>query len=183
MQIGVISDTHGCLEAWGKAWKRLEGCDLLYHAGDVLYHGPRNPLPGGYDAQELAARMNGCPVPVFVTRGNCDAEVDALLLDMPLLSPYFYSYVDGIKILMLHGTEQSQEGLAELGERHGADLVIFGHIHIPVAKKAGNTALFNPGSPSLPKNERATVGLLDTKERIAQIIAADEGELLQELLF
>ncbi len=183
MKIGIISDTHGSRESWEDALDLFAGCELIFHAGDVLYHGPRNPLPGGYDPRGLAARINDCPVPVFIARGNCDADVDDLLLNLPLLSPYFYACLDGIKFLMLHGTDRSEAELAELGRRFHSDVVVFGHIHTPVARRDGELTLFNPGSPSLPKNERATVGLLDTELRTLQVLAADGSGLLEEVAF
>lgn len=183
MKIGVISDTHGSLEAWEKAVKHFKGCDLILHAGDILYHGPRNPLPSGYDPKKLAESLNNSPAPVFMVRGNCDAEVEEVMLESPVLSPYFFAFIDGLKILMLHGTNYKKENLAGLGARYKAELVVFGHIHTPVIKKIGSTIIFNPGSPSLPSAAEATIGLLDTKARKIKIVTLEEGKLFSELSF
>lgn len=183
MKIGVISDTHGSLDAWNKAMEHFAGCQLILHAGDVLYHGPRNPLPQGYDPKELAASINNSPVPVFVVRGNCDAEVEEVMLEIPILSPYFYCSLEGLKILMLHGTNYTEEKLSELGKRYKADLLVFGHIHTPTAKLSENTVLFNPGSPSLSFHTEPTVGIIDTDEKKAKIITLDKGELYKEISF
>ncbi|PKM84066.1 MAG: phosphodiesterase [Firmicutes bacterium HGW-Firmicutes-13] len=181
MKIGVISDTHGSLEAWEKAFKQFKDCDLILHAGDVLYHGPRNPLPLGYDPKTLAVSINNSPIPVFIVRGNCDAEVEGVMLELPILSPYFFTYIDGVKILMLHGTNCTEEKLSEMGAKYKADLVVFGHIHTPVIKKMGNSVIFNPGSPSLPFSTEATAGLFDTEKKKIEIITIEEGKLFSEL--
>ncbi len=182
MKIGVISDTHGSLEAWDKAINHFKECDLIMHAGDVLYHGPRNPLPPGYDPKKLAESINNSPIPVFIVRGNCDAEVEEVMLELPILSPYFFTFIDGFKILMLHGTNYiEEEKLAEVGAKYRADLVVFGHIHTPVIKKMDNTVIFNPGSPSLPFTTEATVGILDTEVRKIEIITLEEGKLFSEI--
>lgn len=183
VRIGITSDTHGSLSAWKKALELFEGCDFIFHAGDVLYHGPRNPLPEDYAPGDLAGQINDSPVPVFIARGNCDAEIDEVLLNIPLLSPYFYSCMNGIRILMMHGTDCTEEKLVELGSRFHADLVVFGHIHRPVAKMREKTVLFNPGSPSLPKTDRPTVGLLDTEARKAQVLAVNGSGMLEEVKF
>ncbi len=183
MLIGVISDTHGSQKGWIKAMDHFQGCEIIFHAGDVLYHGPRNPLPDGYDPRELANSINNSSLPVFMVRGNCDAEVEEVMLEVPLLSPYFYSYLEGVRVLLLHGTNMQEEELAQLGERYKADLVILGHIHTPVAKKAGKTVLFNPGSPSLSFNTEPTIGILDTDIKKVKIITLEKGEIFSELSF
>ncbi|RQD76523.1 MAG: phosphodiesterase [Candidatus Syntrophonatronum acetioxidans] len=183
MLIGVISDTHGSHKGWEKAMGHFQECEMIFHAGDVLYHGPRNPLPEGYDPKELANSINNFSLPVFIVRGNCDAEVEEVMLELPILSPYFYSYLDGVKILILHGTNMQEEQLAQLGEKYKADVVIFGHIHTPVSKKVGNTVLFNPGSPSLSFNTEPTIGLLDTGMRKIKILTLEKGETFTELSF
>lgn len=183
MKIGVISDTHGSLDAWNKAMKHFSECQVILHAGDVLYHGPRNPLPQGYDPKELAASINNSSIPVFVVRGNCDAEVEEVMLEVPILSPYFFCSLEGLKILMLHGTNYSQEKLSELGNKYKADIVVFGHIHTPTAILSEKTVLFNPGSPSLSFNTEPTVGIIDTEEKKAAIITLETGELFKEIAY
>ncbi|UNC92373.1 phosphodiesterase [Candidatus Contubernalis alkaliaceticus] len=183
MKIGVISDTHGSLDAWNKAMEHFAGCQFILHAGDVLYHGPRNPLPQGYDPKELAAALNNSPIPVFVVRGNCDAEVEEVMLEVPIMSPYFFCSLEGLQILMLHGTNCSEEQLSELGNKYNADILVFGHIHTPTANLSGNTILFNPGSPSISFHTEPTVGIIDTEEKKARIITLDKGEPFKEISF
>lgn len=183
MLIGVISDTHGSLQGWKKAVERFRDCEMVFHAGDVLYHGPRNPLPEGYNPKELADALNNFPLPLFIVRGNCDSEVEEVMLDLPILSPYFYASLEGVRVLLLHGTNLKEEELARQGEKYKADVVIFGHIHTPVAKKVGETVLFNPGSPSISFNTEPTLGFLDTEMRKARIITLEKGETFCEINF
>ena len=84
MKIGIISDTHGCHERFSLAFdKYFKDADMIIHAGDVLYHGPRNPMLSDYNPAKLAEKLNACSMPVVICRGNCDSEVDTLVLDMP----------------------------------------------------------------------------------------------------
>ncbi len=76
-RLGIISDTHGNLRAWQAALAVWGEVDMILHAGDVLYHGPKNPLPEGYGPRELSEAMNASPVPLLFAQGNCDAEEDA----------------------------------------------------------------------------------------------------------
>ncbi len=179
MKIGIVSDTHGCLLGWEKALHYLEGCDLLMHAGDILYHGPRNPLPEGYDPGKLADLIKDLALPIFAVRGNCDAEVEEIVLGLPLLSPYFFCYIDGVRILMLHGHGVGDENeLFGKGLYYRADIVIFGHTHRPGVQTKSGVVLLNPGSTSLPKEGPATIGLLDTRAREVEVISLQNGERL-----
>ncbi len=181
MKIGVLSDTHGSTESLTKAQEIFNDCGVIFHAGDVLYHGPRNPLPAGYDPQQLSEQINNLAAPIFIARGNCDAEVDELVLQAPLLTPYFYSYMEGLKILLLHGTGYNESNLVELGLKYGVNVVIFGHTHIPVLKEESGVVLLNPGSPALPKSSSATVGLIDTNANKAGIMDLEENKCVKEL--
>ena len=128
MRVGIISDTHGGLKAWEEAIKGpFEGVELILHAGDLLYHGPRNPFPKDYDPQTLAWAINHAPVPLLIAKGNCDADVDQLMINFPLQSPYVYCFIDGLSVMMLHGEEQDVEDLLELGGRYQVNLLITGH--------------------------------------------------------
>jgi putative phosphoesterase len=154
MRIGVVSDTHGSVLAWRRA---LDNCfpqpDLILHAGDILYHGPRNPMPEGYDPAALAQAMNEAPAPVVVVRGNCDSDVDQLVLDWPIQAPYALVQQENLRIMVNHGEEITPESASELVRRYGLDIFISGHTHHPVAEATESGVLLNPGSPSLPKWE------------------------------
>ena len=89
MKIAIISDTHGSITAFNRAMEVAGPCDFIVHAGDILYHGPRNPLPEGYKPQELANAINALDVPFVAAAGNCDAPIDQALLSVPIQAPYF----------------------------------------------------------------------------------------------
>lgn len=164
MRIGIISDTHGSLPAWEKAMADLfMGCDLIIHAGDLLYHGPRNPLPQGYAPRELAVAINKAPQPVVIARGNCDADVDQVMLSWPLQAPYAFLQIEGLRVLVNHGHGMEPGAIQAQAQRFQVQLFIYGHTHIPELKVENGIVYLNPGSPSLPKGEgrRATVALLD----------------------
>ena len=104
MKIGIISDTHGHEMAWANACERFfKGADLILHAGDVLYHGPRNPMKADYNPAGLVARINSCDIPVVIAKGNCDSSVDASCLDLPIEAPYAYVVWEGLRIVVTHG--------------------------------------------------------------------------------
>ena len=151
-KIGVISDTHGSLSAWRRALENcLAGADLIRHGGDLLYHGPRNPIPEGYDPAALAEALNDSPAPLVVVRGNCDSDVDQLALDWPIQAPYALVQQEGLRIMINHGEGVTREAAADLMERYRLNVFVAGHTHHPVAQPCGSGVLLNPGSPSLPK--------------------------------
>jgi putative phosphoesterase len=183
MKIGIISDTHGCEMRWARAFENyFKDADLILHAGDVLYHGPRNPMPEDYNPAGLVQRLNSCPVPLLIARGNCDSEVDATVLDFPVQSPYIYAMIDGIRIVVTHGhtvmTHAEQEAMAA---HLKADLFISGHIHTNVLEKRGSSIFLNPGSPSLSKREdgRSTIAMFE--DGVIRIVDIDTDEVLMHL--
>jgi putative phosphoesterase len=161
MKILVISDTHGDTYFWENLKKYIEKAELILHAGDILYHGPRNPLPIGYSPQKLAELINSLEIPVIISKGNCDADVDKLVLKFPILSPYSFIYVPPWRILLMHGEEKEEKDLWKIIEDYQINLLIFGHIHTPVLKRGEKGILLNPGSPSLPKGENKTIGFIE----------------------
>ena len=104
MKVGIISDTHGHEMRWTLAYEKFfKDADLIIHSGDVLYHGPRNPMLEDYNPAGLAERINTSPVPVIIAKGNCDSEVDAMVLEGPVQTPYAYVMIDGFRIVATHG--------------------------------------------------------------------------------
>ncbi|AZR72210.1 YfcE family phosphodiesterase [Anoxybacter fermentans] len=180
MRIGVISDTHGSLTAFNKVLNYLEDIDLLIHAGDLLYHGPRNPLPEGYDPGKLAERLTGLNIPLVLVRGNVDAEVDDWVLPYPL--PSYALVQDGSRrIVVYHGFQHSsEEEMVTFGQRFGARILIYGHIHQPVLKEVDGVILLNPGSTALPKQEpkEPTFAIID--EFQVQVKSLVNGQVLLE---
>jgi putative phosphoesterase len=149
-RIGIVSDTHGDAAAWRRVTDCLGPVELIIHAGDVLYHGPRNPLPSGYDPAELINLLSALPYPLLIAQGNCDAAVDAFVLPIPLQSPVVFLQWEGIRILAHHGHQYPPDKLLSLAQRWGAKLCISGHTHVPGLERRKGIVCLNPGSPSLP---------------------------------
>ena len=180
MNIGIISDTHGSLSAWTQAYENyLQKCDLIIHCGDILYHGPRNPLPDGYDPAGLAQSLNQSSKPIFFAKGNCDAEVDQLLINFPIEAPFVHLVTPEYRILAHHGHHYSAENIPS---RTVTDynLVISGHTHLPEIHQEGATLFLNPGSPSLPKNEPKQPSIAILEDSRIRIINPWTNQILIE---
>ncbi|MBR0283982.1 MAG: phosphodiesterase [Selenomonadaceae bacterium] len=183
MKIGVISDTHGHEMRWAKAYEKFfKDADMILHAGDVLYHGPRNPMLEDYNPAGLAQRINDCPIPVVIAKGNCDSEVDQMVIALPIQAPYAYVMAEGCRIVMTHGhTVETDADKDKMAAHLKADIFITGHIHTNVLEKRGNTVFLNPGSPSLSKREdKKSTAAVITDDKIA-IYDIDTGEALMQL--
>ncbi|WP_213997152.1 phosphodiesterase [Tepidanaerobacter syntrophicus] len=152
MRIAILSDTHGSLDAFNKVLEIAKPYDYIIHAGDILYHGPRNPLPAAYNPSELAKAMNKIDVPFIAAAGNCDAPIDQVVLSVPIQSPYALLIIDGCKILITHGHQSTEEELVSLAKKWKIDILITGHTHVKVLEKKEGLILLNPGSCALPKD-------------------------------
>jgi uncharacterized protein len=149
MKIFFMSDIHGSLYYANKAIEnfRKENADYIVILGDALYHGARNPLPLEYNPKEVAQLLNGVADRVIAIKGNCDSEVDEMVLDFPLTVHSTVLY-EGRRLFLTHGHLYDEDHLPKLSE---GDVLIYGHIHIPKAEKKGNIFILNPGSITLPK--------------------------------
>lgn len=184
MRIGIISDTHGSVAAWEQAMSGIfREVDLIIHGGDVLYHGPRNPLPEEYDPQKLAALINRSPVPVIITRGNCDAEIDQLVIDWPLQAPYCFLQIGSLRVLVNHGHQISPREIRTQAQRYKVQIFVSGHTHVPEITKENGTVFLNPGSPSLPKDSLARPTIVLLNQRSTQLMNLETGQILQEVYF
>lgn len=145
-----ISDIHGCLPALEKAlfWaERLQAKHLIV-LGDVLNHGPRNPVPDGYQPAKVAELLNQHADRILAVRGNCDSEVDQMLCEFPLLADYNNLLLGGKRAFVTHGHLWNENKLPPLGS---GDIFCFGHSHLPMAMWQNDKLMFNPGSITLPK--------------------------------
>lgn len=179
MKLGIISDTHGCLDTWEKIYDHyLHDTDLIIHAGDVLYHGPRNPVLPEYNPAKLAERINACPIPMMIACGNCDAEVDNMVLHTPIQSPYTYVMIEGKRIVINHGHTLTEEVKQELAKKFKADIFITGHTHVAVLEKKDGIIFLNPGSPAMTKrpDKKRTIALMDSQ--VVKIIDIDTNDVL-----
>lgn len=151
----TASDIHGSayycrklLEAYDR-----EGADRLLLLGDILYHGPRNDLPKEYAPKEVIALLNNRKQCVFCVRGNCDTEVDQMVLQFPILAEYCILPVGERLIYATHGHNYNLGALPPLQK---GDILLHGHTHIPAWERFGEDNLYlNPGSVSIPKEGSA----------------------------
>ncbi len=187
MKIGVISDTHGYAGRFSLACEKFfEGADMILHAGDVLNHGPNNPNCKGddYAPKALAKMINESETPIIICRGNCDSEVDQMVINLPIQAPYAYVYAGGKRIVVTHGhTVNTDAEKDEMAAHLKADIFITGHVHKNVLEKRGNTVFLNPGtiSPYLTNREdKKTSAAVITDDKI-EIFDLDSGDVLMSL--
>lgn len=163
MKIGIMSDTHGSLLYFGKALNALSDCDFILHGGDVLYHGPRNPLPEGYNPKELAARLNEVNNILFA-KGNCDSDVDQMVIDHPIQTPYLVSQFGKLRTLLVHGYVESIDDTIKKAKSMNCNLLVSGHTHIKKFYLDENLIVLNPGSTSIPKDGTHSVATVEIIE-------------------
>lgn len=150
MKLMIASDIHGSAYYCRKmleAYKR-EDADRLLLLGDILYHGPRNDLPKDYNPKEVIAMLNPMKQELLCVRGNCDTEVDQMVLEFPVLADYGFMEIDGKTFYMSHGHIYNENNLPPLKT---GDIFMHGHTHVLRAEKVGDITILNPGSVSIPK--------------------------------
>jgi uncharacterized protein len=180
MKLLVISDIHGSMEGLNRALDafQAEQADYILSLGDLLYHGPRNPLPEGYNPKEVAAKLNQYKDRIMTVRGNCDAEVDQMMIEFPVLAEYAVLFHEGRRVFATHGHHHHMDQLPNLSP---GDIFIQGHTHVPVADKWGEIIVLNPGSVSLPKENYApSYGVLEGNGFRVKDFA---GNVLKEITF
>lgn len=160
MKIGVLSDTHGSLPYLEKALDTLSDCDILLHLGDVLYHGPRNDLPEGYNPKAVIEMVNKLDN-ITIARGNCDADVDQMVINHPIESPFVHKKIDNISVLMDHGYQSSREDIINKARELGVDILIQGHTHVKELSVDRDIIILNPGSTAIPKDGTHSVATIE----------------------
>jgi len=154
MKLMIASDIHGSSYYCKKlleAYQR-EKADKLLLLGDILYHGPRNDLPRNYNPKEVIAMLNPIKNELLCVRGNCDTEVDQMVLEFPILADYCFIELDGHTIFATHGHIHNPKNLPMLKD---GDILLNGHTHIPANQNMGSYTYMNPGSVSIPKEGSA----------------------------
>lgn len=178
MKFMFASDIHGSafycqkmLDAY-----REEKADRLVLLGDILYHGPRNDLPKGYAPKEVIEMLNPMKQEIYAVRGNCEAEVDQMVLDFPVMADFCVLVMNEKTIYASHGHIYNKDHLPPLKE---GDIFVHGHTHVLTAQKMEDYILLNPGSVSLPKEGNVpTYGIL--KDGIF-LIKDFENNIIKEL--
>ena len=148
----IASDLHGSaywtrrlLDAY-----RAEGAGRLLLLGDLLYHGPRNDLPREYAPKEVIALLSPLADRIFCVRGNCEAEVDQMVLPFPVMADYALLEQSGHLIFATHGHRYD---LAAPPKLQPGDVLLHGHTHVPACVETGTFSYLNPGSVSIPKED------------------------------
>ncbi|HIZ65371.1 MAG TPA: phosphodiesterase [Candidatus Blautia pullicola] len=178
MKYMFASDIHGSayygkkmLEAYEK-----EKADRLILLGDLLYHGPRNDLPRDYAPKQVIAMLNEYKDQLYVVRGNCDAEVDQMVLQFPIMADYCVIVDQERTIYCSHGHVYHEDNLPPM---KNGDIFIHGHTHVLRAEKKDNYTILNPGSVSIPKE--GNIPTYATLENGLFRILGFEGEIVKEL--
>ena len=152
MKLLFASDLHGSAVYAEKLREIFEAekPDKLILLGDLLYHGPRNDLPAGYAPKQVIAILNGLKEHILAVRGNCEAEVDQMVLEFPVMADYAALWLEGRMVFLTHGHHFNEEHLPML---HKGDVLIHGHTHLRAAADRGDYFFLNPGSMSIPKGD------------------------------
>ncbi len=164
MKLMIASDIHGSayyckklLECFDK-----EKADRLLLLGDILYHGPRNDLPRDYAPKEVLAILNERKNLLLCVRGNCDTEVDQMVLEFPVLADYAVIMTEQYTMYATHGHVYNEEQLPPL---QNGDILLCGHTHIPKCVRHENYIYMNPGSVSIPKENSSHSYMLSEQNR------------------
>lgn len=152
MKLMFASDIHGSGYYAQKIADNFskEKAEKLILLGDLLYHGPRNPLPYGHDPKEVTCILNGMKKDILCVRGNCDSEVDQMVLEFPIMADYMIMYIDGKMVFVTHGHLFNEENMPMMNK---GDILVHGHTHLKITKKTEDYYYFNPGSAALPKDD------------------------------
>lgn len=176
----IASDLHGsayCCRKMLEAFER-EGADRLFLLGDLLYHGPRNDLPREYAPKEVIPLLNGKKEKLLCVRGNCDAEVDQMVLEFPVLADYAVLPVGQRLIYATHGHIYHVKNLPPLAP---GDVLLHGHTHVPAWTEFGQGNLYlNPGSVSIPK-ENSPHSYMTLEENTMQWKELESSAVFHEL--
>ena len=148
----IASDLHGDAAGAGALMTAFarEGAARMILLGDILYHGPRNGLPESYDPKAVAAALNAHKRQIISVRGNCDSEVDQMMLEFPALAEYALIPLGERTIFATHGHIWNTQNVPSLGR---GDVLLCGHTHVPCCETFGAGHVYiNPGAVSFPKN-------------------------------
>ena len=149
MKYLLVSDIHGCLPTLEKVLRFYDNnhCDMLCILGDILNYGPRNTIPDGINAPSIVEALNKRARDIIAIRGNCDSEVDQMLLHFPILSDYTMLVDNGKKLFLTHGHIYNKEHLPQAG----IDAIVYGHTHLWELSKQNGVLVGNTGSITFPK--------------------------------
>ena len=177
MKYVIASDIHGSAFWCSKLLKAFEQeqADKLLLLGDLLYHGPRNPLPQQYDCPEVYDALNAIKDKILCVRGNCDSDVDQMVLEFPITAPFAILEVKGRTVFATHGHlyDDTNPPMLQAG-----DVLLNGHFHVPTIKTLSNGIIYaNCGSVGLPKG--GSVNSYIVLEEDIKIKSLSTGEVIR----
>lgn len=178
MKYMILSDIHGSSFYLEKAIKifKENNYDQLLLLGDILYHGPRNPLPEQYNCPKVSDILNNIKDKIVCVKGNCDSEVDQMVLEFEIKDSYQFRL--GKRMIHLtHGHKYNMEKIPPYMNEY--DILFYGHFHIPFIEEKYNMLFCNPGSISLPKLNTPHSYISLTEEKI-EILDIDENVILEK---
>lgn len=177
MKFLIFSDIHGCSDSAAFIVQRTneENPDKVLLLGDILYHGPRNDIPENYNPKKVIEELRKIAPRILAVRGNCEAEVDQMVLSFPCLSQEALVYADGNTIFMTHGHIYNEDRRPECGYTH----FFSGHTHLHVLKKKDGITFLNPGSISIPKNGEERSYAIYDDGRIEIRMMEDDSVILE----
>lgn len=180
-RILIVSDTHGSLTSWKRLKVLVGNVDEVHHLGDVLYHGPRNPIPEGYDPAKLAEELKR--ENLFLVRGNCDADVDLLVLGISEAPKVSLMSFNNIDLVLTHGEFfEDEQYILRFLEDHKARVLFYGHSHVPRFDQVGLKLIINPGSLSLPKfHTDPGFVFLEIGESLKISLISLDGKIIKEV--
>lgn len=181
MKLLFASDLHGSAYYAEKLEEliRNEAPDKTVLLGDLLYHGPRNDLPAGYDPKAVFAMLNERKDRILCVHGNCDAEVDQMVLEFPIEADFRVEDLCGRRLFLTHGHHFNVDQRPSQTLLDGAGYVVYGHFHVPMRRLEDGVWYWNPGSVSIPK-ENSWHGCMRMTEDAVQWLDLD-GNLKDEL--
>ena len=174
MKFMIASDIHGSAyycEKLLKAYKK-EKAERLFLLGDILYHGPRNDLPREYNPKAVLAMLNEMKEEILCVRGNCDTEVDQMVLEFPILADYAILPIGERLLYATHGHVYNKENPPKMKK---GDILLNGHFHVPAFEAMESFLYMNPGSVSIPKeNSQHSYMILEDDTFVWKNLDGDE---------
>lgn len=172
MKLLIASDIHGSAYWCRKLLEvyQQEQPDKLVLLGDILYHGPRNDLPREYAPKAVISMLSPLAEKILCVRGNCEAEVDQMVLPFPCMAPYSQLLVEGKTFYLTHGHHENPRNLPRLNP---GDVFLSGHTHVKEDIQVEGVRCLNPGSVSIPKDGSHSCLVYDNGEFSFRILEED----------
>ncbi len=174
MKLVIASDIHGSAYWCGKLMRLLEQeqPDHLILLGDLLYHGPRNDLPRSYAPKQVIPILSQYAQRIIAVRGNCEAEVDQMVLPFSCMADFSELLIDGKRLFLTHGHHWNPDCLPPLPE---GSVFLFGHTHVKMDEMRGSIRCLNPGSVSIPKDGSHSCIVYENGQFTFRILENEDG--------